>query len=72
MVDDAEYNEVKERIKEYLAGLENKPVDTTINIAKAIGMKRKDASKVLARMEMDGLVQAAGVTAGVAGYKLIQ
>lgn len=72
MVDDADYNEMKERIKEYLAGLENKPVDTTINIAKGVGIKRKEASKILARMETDGLVQAAGVTAGVAGYKLIQ
>jgi Mn-dependent DtxR family transcriptional regulator len=72
MVDDAEYNEMKDRIKEYLAGLETKPVDTTINIAKALGMKRRDASKILARMETDGLVQSAGVTAGVAGYKLLQ
>jgi hypothetical protein len=72
MVDDAEYNEMKDRVTKYLSGLESKPVDTTMNIAKAVGMKRKEASKVLARMELDGLVQSAGVTAGVAGYKLIQ
>ena len=72
MSDDAEYNELKDRIVKYLSGLEVKPVDTTINIAKAIGVKRREASKVLQRMEMEGLVQSAGVTAGVAGYKLIR
>jgi Mn-dependent DtxR family transcriptional regulator len=72
MAEDAEYNEMKDRVTKYLGGLQGKPVDTTINIAKALGIKRKDASKILARMEMDGLVQSAGVTAGVAGYKLIQ
>ena len=41
-----------------------------VNIAKGIGTKRQECSKVLNRMEMEGLVQPAGVMAGVAGYKL--
>jgi len=69
-IDDAEYNELKDKVTAYLSSLEGKGVDTTVNIAKGIGTKRKECSKVLNRMEMEGLVQPAGVMAGVAGYKL--
>ncbi len=72
MTQDADYNEMKEKVTQYLSGLESKPVDTTINIAKGIGLSRREASKILRQMEEDGIVQAAGVTAGVAGYKLVQ
>jgi len=70
MATDADYNELKEKVIAYLGSLEGKGVDITANIAKAAGMKRKEASKVLHRMEMEGLIQSAGVMAGVAGYKL--
>jgi Mn-dependent DtxR family transcriptional regulator len=69
-IDDAQYGELKDKVTAYLSGLEGKGVDTTVNIAKGIGIKRKECSKVLNRMEMDGLVEPGGVMAGVAGYKL--
>jgi hypothetical protein len=68
--DDAEYDELKGKITAYLGSLEGKGVDTTVNIAKAIGVKRKECSKILNRMELEGLVEPGGVMAGVAGYKL--
>ena len=71
MSEDTEYTELKDKVVSYLDGLGGKKVDTTMNIAKAIGVKRKEASKVMLRMEMEGLVQSSGVMAGVAGYKLI-
>ena len=71
MSEDTEYTELKDKIVSYLDGLGGKKVDTTINIAKALGLKRREASKILQRMEMEGVVQSSGVTAGVAGYKLM-
>jgi DNA-binding MarR family transcriptional regulator len=68
--DDAQYDELKEKVKAYLGALEGKGVDTTVNIAKGIGVKRKECSKILSRMEAEGLVEPGGVMAGVAGYKL--
>lgn len=71
MSEDTEYTELKDKIVSYLDGLGGKKVDTTINIAKALGVKRREASKILRRMEMEELVQSSGVMAGVAGYKLM-
>ena len=71
MSEDTEYAELKDKVVSYLDGLGGKKVDTTMNIAKAIGVKRRAASKVMLRMEMEGLVQSSGVMAGVAGYKLM-
>ena len=68
--DDAEYSELRDKITSYLSALEGKGVDTIVNIAKGIGVKRKECSKVINRMEIEGLVEPAGVMAGVAGYKL--
>jgi Mn-dependent DtxR family transcriptional regulator len=68
--DDAEYSELRDKITSYLSSLEGKGVDTIVNIAKGIGVKRKECSKVINRMEIEGLVEPAGVMAGVAGYKL--
>jgi len=72
MTDDAQYNELKDKIAAYLRSLEGKGVDTTINIAKNVSLQRRECSKILNRMELEGLIQAAGVMAGVAGYKLKQ
>jgi len=72
MSEDVEYTEFKDRIVNYLRGVGGKGVDTTMNIAKGTGMSRKEASKTLLRMEMEGVVKSAGVTAGVAGYKLAE
>ena len=69
-IDDAQYDELKGKITAYLNSLEGKGVDTIVNIAKGIGIKRKECSKVLNRMEMEGLAEPGGVMAGVAGYKL--
>jgi hypothetical protein len=68
--EDSAYTELKEKITAYLSGLEGKGVDTTVNIAKGVGIKRKECSKILNRMELEGLVEPGGVMAGVAGYKL--
>ena len=72
MTDDAQYNEFRGKIVAYLRSLEGKGVDTIINIGKNVGLQRRDCSKILNRMELEGLIQAAGVMAGVAGYKLKQ
>ena len=72
MTDDAHYNEFRDKIVAYLRSLEGKGVDTTINIGKNVGLQRRECSKILNRMEIEGLIQAAGVMAGVAGYKLKQ
>jgi DNA-binding MarR family transcriptional regulator len=71
MTDDTQYEEYKSKISEYLSSVGGKGADTIINIGKGIGLKRREVSKIIARMEMEGLVQPAGVTAGVAGYKLV-
>jgi DNA-binding IscR family transcriptional regulator len=71
-IDDAEYNELKEKITAYLSALEGKGVDTIVSIAKNVGIERRQCSKILNRMELEGLIQPAGVAAGVAGYKLKQ
>ncbi len=67
-----DYAARREMVAQYLGSLEGKGVDTIANIAKNTGIKRRDLSKVLQKMELDGEVQAAGVMAGVAGYKLIK
>lgn len=72
MSEDAEYAELRDRIVTYLNGVGGKGADTLVHIAKNTGLQRRQASKVLLRMEMEGLVQPAGVTAGVAGYKLVK
>jgi hypothetical protein len=72
MTDDAQYNEFRDKIVAYLRSLEGKGVDTTINIGKNVGLQRRECSKILNRMELEGVIQAAGVMAGVAGYKLKQ
>ena len=41
-IDDVEYSELKDKVTAYLSSLEGKGVDTTVNIAKGIGTKRKD------------------------------
>ena len=71
MMDDTQYEEYKQKVTEHLTSVGGKGADTIINIGKQIGLKRKEVSKVIARMEQEGLVQPAGVTAGVAGYKLV-
>lgn len=60
----------KQEIIDYLASLEGKGVDTVVNISKAVGIKRRECSKLLVEMEYAGVVQPGGVTAGVAGYGL--
>lgn len=72
MADEPNYDEMKEKVVAYLSTVGGKGADTTINIGKQVGLKRKAAMQVLRQMEVDGLVQAAGVMAGVAGYKLVK
>ena len=65
-----EYEVNRDKVIEHLKSVGGKGADTTANIGKAVGLKRRDASKVLQQMEQEGIVVSTGVTAGVAGYKL--
>lgn len=64
--------ENKQKILDYLLGLEGKGVMTTVEIAKAVGLKRKECAGLLRTLEEEGKVAAGGVMAGVAGYKAIK
>ncbi|MFH1862919.1 MAG: hypothetical protein ABH878_08930, partial [bacterium] len=68
--EEAGFDAMRQQVIDHLNKVGGKGVDTIANIAKATGIKRRDLSKVLQQMEIDGEVQAAGVMAGVAGYKL--
>jgi DNA-binding MarR family transcriptional regulator len=70
MSDEMNYKEMREKIIEHLSSVGGKGVDTIANIAKHTGIKRRDLSKAINKMELEGEIQAAGVMAGVAGYKL--
>jgi hypothetical protein len=70
IMDDERYDEYKQKIIEYLGSLPGKGADTIVSIGKQVGLKRKDASQVIQRMEQEGILMPAGVAAGVAGYKL--
>lgn len=62
--------EMRGKIIEHLSSVEGKGVDTIANIAKNTGIKRRELSKVINKMELEGEIEAGGVMAGVAGYKL--
>jgi DNA-binding Lrp family transcriptional regulator len=62
----------KQAILDHLLNLEGKGVMTTADIAKAVGIKRKECSALLRMLEEEGKVAAAGVMAGVAGYKAVK
>lgn len=64
--------ENKQKILGYLLGLEGKGVMTTVDIGKAVGLKRKECARLLRILEEDGKVAPGGVTAGVAGYKAVK
>jgi hypothetical protein len=64
--------EHKRKILDYLLGLEGKGVMTTVDIGKAVGLKRKDCSRLLRILEEEGKVASGGVMAGVAGYKAVK
>ena len=64
--------ESKQKILDYLLGLEGKGVKTTVDIGKAVGLKRTECSKLLRALEEEGKVAPGGVTAGVAGYKAVR
>lgn len=65
-------DENKQKILDYLLNLEGKGVMTTTDIGKAVGLKRKECSLLLRALEEEGKVAAAGVMAGVAGYKAVK
>jgi DNA-binding MarR family transcriptional regulator len=70
MSDSAQYDQIRQKIIAHLNSVGGKGVDTIGNIAKATGVKRRELSKVINQMELNGEVEASGVMAGVAGYKL--
>lgn len=65
-----DYEVNRDKVIEHLKSVGGKGADTTANIGKAVGLKRRDASKLLQQMEQEGVIVSTGVTAGVAGYKL--
>ncbi|UCG51457.1 MAG: winged helix-turn-helix transcriptional regulator [Candidatus Latescibacterota bacterium] len=65
-------DELKQKILDYLLNLEGKGVVTTTDIGKAVGVKRKECSRLLRALEEEGKVASAGVMAGVAGYKAVK
>ncbi len=72
MSDNPQYEEIRQKIIAHLNSVGGKGVDTIANIAKATGIKRRELSKVINQMELNGEVEPSGVMAGVAGYKLKQ
>jgi DNA-binding Lrp family transcriptional regulator len=64
--------ESKKQILDYLLGLEGKGVLTTVEIGKAVGLKRKECARLLRILEEEGKVAPGGVMAGVAGYKAVK
>lgn len=64
--------ENKQRILDCLMNAEGKGVMTTADIGKAVDLKRKECSRLLRELEDEGKVAAAGVMAGVAGYKAVK
>jgi len=65
-------DENKQKIIDYLVNLEGKGVATTVEIGKAVGLKRKETSKLLRSLEAEGKIAPGGVMAGVAGYKAVK
>jgi len=65
-------DENKQKIIDYLMNLEGKGVATTVEIGKAVGIKRKECSKLLRALEEEGKVAPGGVVPGVAGYKAVK
>jgi DNA-binding Lrp family transcriptional regulator len=64
--------ESKKQILDHLLGLEGKGVLTTVEIGKAVGLKRKECARLLRILEEEGKVAPGGVMAGVAGYKAVK
>jgi DNA-binding Lrp family transcriptional regulator len=65
-------NDQKQAVLDYLLNLEGKGVQTMTEIGKALGLKRKECSKILRELEEEGKIASAGVMAGVAGYKAVK
>jgi DNA-binding MarR family transcriptional regulator len=57
MPEDVDYAELRDKVVAYLRGVGGKGADTIVHIAKGTGLHRREASKVLQRMEQEGLVQ---------------
>jgi DNA-binding Lrp family transcriptional regulator len=53
-------------------GVEGKGTKTIVEIGKATGIKRRDCSKLIRELEEEGKIAAAGVMAGVVGYKAVK
>ena len=62
----------KQAILDFLSGVEGKGVEKTMVIAKAVGLTRREASKLLGELQAEGKVQQAGAAAGVVGFKLVR
>jgi DNA-binding Lrp family transcriptional regulator len=62
----------KQAILDFLLAAEGKGTKTIVEIGKATGLKRRDCSKHVRELEEEGKIAAAGVMAGVAGYKAVK
>ncbi len=62
--------EIKQQILDILAEVPGKGVEVPGRIISKIGLKRREAMKILGELEAEGKIMAAGAAAGVIGYKL--
>ena len=63
-------DDVKQQILDHLATIPGKGVMVPGQIISSLGLKRREAMKILAELEQEGKIQTAGAAAGVVGYKL--
>jgi len=62
--------EMKQKILDHLAGVPGKGVEVPARIISSLGLKRKEAMKLLSELSAAGKIETAGAAAGVVGYKL--
>ena len=62
--------EVKQKILDHLANVPGKGVEVPGRIISSLGLKRREAMKLLAELNQEGKIETAGAAAGVVGYKL--
>mgnify|MGYP006287492523 CR=1 FL=1 len=62
--------ETKQKILAHLETVPGKGVEVPARIINSLGLKRREAMKILSELEAEGKIQTAGAAAGVVGYKL--
>ena len=63
-------DDIKKKILDHLATVPGKGVEVPGRIISALGLKRREAMKILTELANEGKIETAGAAAGVVGYKL--